>query len=88
MPVQINRANEKRAVSKDNSNSGSNSGSDSITPLIKHMTTNELCNNVYAYCRQGVEWVYTQVSDIVEARKLVAEKRAQTTAIQQDKKLN
>jgi len=77
VPQQINHAAGKRTTSKSNSNSNST--------LLKHATANELCNDIYIYCRQGVEWVYLQISDINEARKIAAEKRAKT---QPDKKLN
>jgi len=77
VPQQINHAAGKRTTSKSNSNSNST--------LLKRATANELCNDIYIYCRQGVEWVYLQISDINEARKIAAEKRAKT---QPDKKLN
>ena len=77
VPQQINHAAGKRTTSKSNSNSNST--------LLKRTTANELCNDIYIYCRQGIEWVYLQISDINEARKIAAEKRAKT---QPDKKLN
>jgi orotate phosphoribosyltransferase len=51
-------------------------------------SANEICTGLYSYCRQGVEWVWTQASDIWEARRLVAEQRLSKTEQVRNKKKN